>query len=286
MDRLPLQRAGQINFWRHLSQLERDALARIGTERPVEAGEVVPVREERGITIVTTGSWIRLQAGRARASRSVIDLAAPGDLVSALHPTDPAGPPWLGEMAEIYGIVLTRGTILDVAQDMIPIVFGDLPHIQALIRTIQADQLHFARQLQAVRRLKIDVRLSRLLLGLLYRFGERPMAKRNVLAAPLSQADLAAWTGSSETSVGRILKKWRCDGLVRSGYSWISVEDRKGLRDIANSSAVPYARFPAPGRRRMTAGPSTSVQVAAGLDLTTDLPPGLHARDRTDRYRG
>jgi CRP-like cAMP-binding protein len=291
MDRLPPQRAGQVNFWRHLPKLERDALTRVGTERSVEAGEAVPVRDEPGITVVTAGAWIRLQAGSARASRSIIDLAAPGDLVSALHPTDPAGPQWLGEMADIHGAVLARGRILDVAQEMIPIVLGDLPHIQNLIRTIQAEQLHFARQLQAVRRLKIDVRLSRLLLSLLHRFGERPVANRNVLAPPLSQADLAAWVGASETSIGRILRQWRDDGLVRSGYSWVSIEDRKSLRDLANSSAVPYARYPAPGRRRMTSGSAASAQRRitprmAGLDLAGDLPPGLHAPERAEGYRG
>ncbi|MGW3350766.1 Crp/Fnr family transcriptional regulator [Nonomuraea rubra] len=288
MDRLPPQRAGQANFWRHLSKLERDALTRVGTERSVEAGEAVPVRDEPGITVVTAGAWIRLQAGSARASRSIIDLAAPGDLVSALHPTDPTGPQWLGEMADIHGVVLARGRILDVAQEMIPIVLGDLPHIRHLIRTIQAEQLHFARQLQAVRRLKADMRLSRLLLSLLYRFGERPMAGRNVLAPPLSQADLAAWIGAGETSIGRILRQWRGDGIVSSGYSWISIEDRKTLRDLANSAAVPYARYPAPGKGRSVSGSAASAQPrrVAGGDLAADLPPGMHARERADGFRG
>lgn len=290
MDPLPPQRPGQVSFWRRLSELERQALKRVGTQRSVFAGDTVAVHDEPGITVIMADSWVRLQAGNARTSRSVIDMAAPGDLVSALHSTHPASPEWLGEMADIHGVALRRGTLLDVTGDMIPIVLGDLPHISALIRRIQNDQLHFISQMQAVRRLTMDTRLARLLLNLLHRFGEQSVGGRNVLAPRLSQADLAAWIGVSETSIGRILRQWCGDGLVSTGYSSISIADPKALRGIANSAAMPYARFPTTRKRREPVGSGRAQagappRVAAGVDLVTDLPPGIQVQDRKGRSR-
>ncbi|MEV0163702.1 helix-turn-helix domain-containing protein [Nonomuraea fuscirosea] len=276
MRRLPPRRPGRTNFWDHLSELERRTLVQVGVARRVHVNETLPVRDGPGIAIVTEGAWVRLQAGNARTSRSVIDLAAPGDLISALHPTDPANPQWPEEATDIYGVVLARGVILDVAQEMIPIILGDLPYIPTLIRRIQNDQLHFAWQLQAGRRLKIDIRLARLLLGLLHRFGEKPVGQHNVLMPPLSQGDLAAWIGASETSVGRVLKRWRCEGLVRTGYSTVAITDHKVLRAIADSPTMPYAKLP-----------TTVGEMAAGylnlgrtrsVPVPADLPPGLHVR--------
>ncbi|MFC4114181.1 Crp/Fnr family transcriptional regulator [Nonomuraea zeae] len=278
---LPPRRAGQLNFWSRLSDVERRALMRMGTERPVFTGDTLIAPCGPSMTILLAGCWVRLQAGSVPTSRCVIDMAAPGDLVNALCATTPESPQWLGQMAEIFGVVLTKGKVLEISGGVVQIVLGDLPNILNLIEHLQNDQLHFTRQMHASSRLDVGTRLARLLLNLLYRFGERPVAGRNLLAPPLSQADLAAWVGASETSVGRVLRGWRADGLIHVGYSSLAILDPKAIRDLANSPDMPFARFPATRDRRRAGGlpgaadGAARPRVAAGLDLDADLPPGL-----------
>jgi CRP-like cAMP-binding protein len=232
------------------------------------------------MTILTAGCWVRLQMGNVPTTRKVIDLAAPGDLVNALHTTNSRSPHWLGEMSQIDAIVLTKGRVLEVTHELAPIVLGDMPNILGLIQQVQGEQQHFSSQVHSAARLDIETRLARLLLALLYRFGERQASGRNILAPPLSQADLAAWIGASETSIWRTLGHWRRNGLVQVGYSTLAILNPKEVRRIANSPDMPFTAFPTtrnqahdhfPGMAE-TAAKST---IVAGLNLDTDLPPGL-----------
>ncbi|WP_345561101.1 Crp/Fnr family transcriptional regulator [Nonomuraea rosea] len=288
---LPPRRAGQLNFWSRLSDVERRALTRMGAERHVFTGDTLTAPGGPAMTILLDGCWVRLQAGSVPTSRCVIDMAAPGDLVNALHATTPESPQWLGQMADIFGVVLTKGKILEISGAVIQIVLGDLPNILNLVEQLQNDQLHFTRQMHASNRLDLGTRLARLLLNVLYRFGERPVGGRNLLAPPLSQADLAAWIGASETSVGRVLRGWRAAGLIHVGYSSLAILDPRAIRDLANSPDMPFTRFPATRDRRQAGGPLSGIgggtadgaarpRAAAGLDLDAYLPPGLRPGGR------
>ncbi|GAA2268384.1 hypothetical protein GCM10010149_06440 [Nonomuraea roseoviolacea subsp. roseoviolacea] len=280
MEPLPLRGAGQLNFWNRLSPLEREALERLGSRRRVYAGDTLAVPEGCSMTVLMSGCWIRLQTGRSAAARGIIDIAGPGDLCSAIHATHPDAPHWLGELTGIERRVLSRGHILEVAGEIVPVVLGDLPNVTRLIGVLQSEHLHFVVQLRAAARLDVEVRLARLLLHLLYRFGERALKHRNALAPPLSQADLAAWVGASDSSVARVLGHWRRDGLVDTGYSSLSILNPRRMRDIANTPDMPFARFPATRERRRR-GDSRVLEDAAlprttaGLDLINDLPPGI-----------
>jgi CRP-like cAMP-binding protein len=280
MDALPPRRAGRLNFWRSLSPLERQALTHVGTQRHVFKGDHLPAQPKPGMTILTAGCWVRLQVGNVPTTRKVIDLAAPGDLINALHTTNSRTPHWLGEMSQVDAIVLTKGRVLEVAHELVPIVLGDLPNIRGLIQQVQGEQQHFSSQIHSAARLDIDTRLARLLLALLYRFGERQSGGRNLLAPPLSQADLAAWIGASESSIWRALGRWRRNGVIHTGYSTLAILNPKEVRRIANSPDMPYQAFPATRNQRHdhfpgTAETAANSMIVAGLNLDTDLPPGL-----------
>ncbi|MCK2219625.1 helix-turn-helix domain-containing protein [Actinomadura sp. ATCC 31491] len=218
-------------------------------------GDRLPVRPDPGLTVLTAGCWVRLQTGTAPTTRRVIDLAAPGDLAHVLHRD---------------AVVLTRGRVLHVASELVPIALSNMPGVSRLVQHLQAERQRFADHLHAAGRLDIDVRLARLLLALLHRFGERRCGGLNVLAPPLSQADLAAWIGASESSVWRALCRWRRDGLVHTGYSTLALLNAKEIRKVADSPALPYTGIDA-----SAAGSPPARRVTAGLDLDADLPPGL-----------
>lgn len=280
MEQLPLRRAGQRGFWGQLGDQEREILQRLGARRRVYAGDSLPASSGPSMTILMADCWIRLQAGRTQARRSIIDIIPPGGLCSALHATHPDSPHWLGDIAEINRYVFSRGEILELTGEIVPALLGDLPNLAGVIRTLQSEQLYFAQQLRVAARLDVEVRLARLLLHLLYRFGEREVKGRNVLAPPVPQTDLAAWAAASETSVARVLGRWRRQGLIYTGYSSLAILDPKRIRDIANAPDVPFSRFPSTRDRRKLvnrdAANSLRPEVAPLLDLAAKLPPGVH----------
>ncbi|MEV4800146.1 helix-turn-helix domain-containing protein [Nonomuraea sp. NPDC049421] len=239
-------------------------------------GDRLTARPRQGITVLTAGCWILLQVGSASTTRQVVDVAAPGDLVDSSYV-----PYQYRETPHVEGIVLTKGRVLHIAPELVPIAMHDMPGIRTLIHQVQGEKQHFDDQVRAAVRLDIETRLARLLLALLHRFGERQAGGRNVLAPSLSHADLAAWIGVSESSVWRTLRRWRRDGVIGTGYSTLAILNPKEMQKLADSPDMPYAAYPAAARnKRYDGSPGTTGAVVAsglgvGVRVSTDLPPGL-----------
>lgn len=280
------QQANQLNFWNELSQLERSALKRTGNSRVVYNGDLLFQGSSAGLTIPLRGCWIRLQTRGNTTHRTVVDMAGPGNLASPLHALDPDCPLWLGQVGETQGVAIGRGHILEIPEDVIPVLLHDLPNVRWLVMRLVNAHLHLAIQMHASSRLDVRTRLARLLLYLRCRFGERQVGNRGsiALAPPLSQPDLAAWVGASEASVARVFKQWRLAELIRTSRSSISVLNVRGLRAEADSPDMPFSRPPVAGRSSIRSSAAAvadamrNASTSEELTLNTDMPPGLEGR--------
>ncbi|MFF0250798.1 Crp/Fnr family transcriptional regulator [Streptosporangium sandarakinum] len=228
-----LRPAGQITFWAGLTPLERRLLLRRGLPRTVYRGDVILSGQQPNFTILRSSCWARLQMGNSSASRVVLDIAGPGDLLSALHTVDPVGPIWLGK-TETIGVVLRRGRIVEIPREEIREILHKLPSIREHLIHRLSVQSHITARMHAVSRHSVEPRLAFLLVSLLYRYGEQRRGRSGAaLAVPLSQPDLAGWIGASPASVARILQQWRSDGLVRTGHTTVTIVDVKRMIALA-----------------------------------------------------
>lgn len=76
-------------------------------------------------------------------------------------------------------------------------------------------------------------RLARVLLELADRYGERTSAG-TVIHCPLTQTELATLVGAAEPTVQRVLRQFRSDGVVATGYRETRVLDMAALRQRAS----------------------------------------------------
>ncbi|MGW3353752.1 Crp/Fnr family transcriptional regulator [Nonomuraea rubra] len=208
------------------------------TIAPVYRGEIILSGQQPNLMVLRSDCWVRLQTGNSDSWRVVLDIAGPGDLLSAIHAVNPASPVWLGK-SEIVGVVLKRGHLLVVPQEKIRETINKLPALREHVIHRLSMQFHIAARMHAISRLGVEPRLAFLLVSLLYRYGEqRRLVSGAALAPPLSQPDLAAWIGASPASVARVLQQWRSDGLIRTGHSTVTLVDVKGMITLATVSTA------------------------------------------------
>ena len=99
------------------------------------------------------------------------------------------------------------------------------------------------------------------------------------ITLPLSQEELAGWTGSSREAVTKALRTLRELGWIETGRREISVRDREALRRFARPCAI--VRLPVLDPSRLSS-PSGHAALAAHRGLA---PPDADAGDRRPRLR-
>ncbi|MCG5220428.1 Crp/Fnr family transcriptional regulator [Streptosporangium sp. KLBMP 9127] len=238
----------RYKFWQQLSLEGRTALRKAGVEVTTYRGDDLFSAKDPKLVIPLSDSWVRLEIESGPDKHTVLDIAGPGDLVNALHAVEPIGPPWLGEAGIPRGITIQKGRALIIPTKAISEILKRDELREAIIRAI-GTQLHMAQQLHAATgSLDVRPRLARILLIMLYRFGERKaIGKEYILAPPLSQDTLASWAAASPTSVARVFRQWRTANLVKTSYASVSILDVKRLGDETYTSDTSYWKPPAWG---------------------------------------
>jgi CRP/FNR family cyclic AMP-dependent transcriptional regulator len=104
------------------------------------------------------------------------------------------------------------------------------PRIALVILRMVAGRLRYADAQQAQFATHDVVgRVAQRLVELGERFGA-PGSEGIEIELPLSQEELAAWTGASREAVGKALQLFRSLGIVETGRRRISVLDMEALR--------------------------------------------------------
>jgi CRP/FNR family cyclic AMP-dependent transcriptional regulator len=179
------------------------------------------------------GSVIVLLAGRAKITllsssgrEVIVAVRGPGDL--------------LGELAALIDAPRSA-TVVTIEQVDALIVSGSAfaaflernPRVALVILRIVADRLLYA-EVQEVQFATHDVvgRVAHRLAELTERYGVAS-AEGIVLDVPLSQEELASWTGASREAVNKALQVLRSLHMIETGRRRLTVLDAEGLRRLA-----------------------------------------------------
>ncbi|MFD9943750.1 Crp/Fnr family transcriptional regulator [Nonomuraea sp. NPDC059023] len=194
-----------------------------------------PRRWERGTTVMTEGDtsdWVLvLTEGRVKCSSHtssgtevVLAIRGPGALI--------------GEMSSIDG--WPRSATVAALEPIEGIVVQDFPaylreHGRVAVLLMQS----VTEKLRDADRKRIEYgafdttgRVATRLIELAERYGEKTNSGVRV-ALPLSQDELAGWTGASREAVSKALRSLRDRGLIETGRRRVIIHDLEGLRKRA-----------------------------------------------------
>jgi CRP-like cAMP-binding protein len=194
-----------------------------------------PRRWERGTTVMTEGDtsdWVLvLTEGRVKVSSHtssgtevVLAVRGPGAV--------------LGEMGALEGS--PRSATVTSLEPISGIVVHDFPgFLQAHGRVAVLFMQLVISRLRDSDRKRIEYgafdttgRVATRLLELADRYGEQTSGGVRV-ALPLSQDELAGWTGASREAVSKALRTLRDRGLIETGRRRVVIHDMEGLRKRA-----------------------------------------------------
>lgn len=113
-------------------------------------------------------------------------------------------------------------------------LMGRFSDLGVRIFDLMVEHIHHAhdrlRQMSAER---VEQRLARALQHYVEKFGVEQDDKM-MIDIPLSQQDVAEFTGTTLETINRTLKRWESEGIVKRARRRIDVLDRDALAEIAN----------------------------------------------------
>ncbi|GAA3655227.1 Crp/Fnr family transcriptional regulator [Nonomuraea antimicrobica] len=192
-------------------------------------------RWERGTTVMTEGDtsdWVLvLLEGRVKCSSHtnsgtevVLAVRGPGALLGELSAID--GSPrstTVTALEPISGIVVRDFIAFLEAHGRIAVLLMRL--VSGKLRDSDRKRIEYGAY-------DTTGRVATRLLELADRFGEHTTSGVRV-ALPLSQDELAGWTGASREAVSKALRTLRDRGLIETGRRRVVIHDLEGLRKRA-----------------------------------------------------
>ncbi len=200
-------------------------------------------RFQRGATLMhqgeAPGRVLVIEAGRAKVTsvtddgrEIVLAFAGPGDL--------------LGELSALSGSAraatvraLEPLAALAVARDDFEAFLEANPRVALVILRVVIARLHDAdRQQIEFAAYQTVTRVARRLVDLAQRYGEQTGAAIRI-TLPISQEELAGWTGASREAITKALHDLRAIGLIETHRRHITVLDAERLGQMAG--LAPYS---------------------------------------------
>ena len=201
----------------------RDVLATM-VDRALAAGQTLVRHGDTGASFaVLLAGRFKLVTRAANGRTVLLGLRGPGDLI--------------GEMAILDAAARSADVI---ALEPARVAVGDAEALRRLLRerpgVLQALCLSLARRLREADEARVELaalsghaRVAGLLLDLCDRYG-RAAAEGVRIEIPLSQEELADWTGLSRPSLARALGELRRAGLLSTGRRAITLTDPVATR--------------------------------------------------------
>ncbi|HLL67648.1 MAG TPA: Crp/Fnr family transcriptional regulator [Micromonosporaceae bacterium] len=211
-----------------LSPQEVTALARSGHHRQWDRGAVIFREADRSDWVLVLESGrVKVTGASAAGTEVVLAVRGPGALLGELTAID--GQP---RSATVTALETVTGLVIPVP------AFQTYLQAHGRVALLLMGQL--AEKLRDADRKRIEFgaydttgRVAARLVELASRFGEAtPEGLR--IAMPLSQDELAGWTGSSREAVSKALGVLRTSGCIRTGRLQVIVLDLPALRRRAH----------------------------------------------------
>lgn len=192
-------------------------------------------RLRRGSTLFVEGDEsdrvFLLLRGRAKifttdqgGREAVLAIRGPGDLLGELSAVD-------GGARSASAAALEPVELLSIPGAAFRSALAEVPGLAHVLLTVVVARLRDSDRKRAeFGGADATRRVARRILELATRYGEAQADGTVAVTLPLSQEDLAAWTGSSREAVSRAVGDLRRAGLVETGRRTVSVLDAAGLR--------------------------------------------------------
>ena len=209
-----------------------DALTELETEELRSAGRRASYGA--GVTLFhqgdDAGPVIGLLAGRAKVTslssagrEAIVAVRGPGDLVGEMAAVDAQPRSATVTTLEPVEALLVPGSAFAAFLERYPrVALVILRMVAGRLRYADAQQAEFATT-------DVVGRVSHRLVELSERFGTTEGARIEI-ELPLSQEELAAWTGASREAVSKALQLLRSLRIVETGRRHVTVLDHEALR--------------------------------------------------------
>jgi len=223
----PNEPSWQYGFMAALSATARDALLELGRTRTYATGDVVFCEGDPSeFAVVVLAGRLKVVSTSADGYDTVLAFRGPGDLIGELSLFD--GSPRSAtvsalEPAEVVLVTADRFMELMKAQPEVAPV---------LLRTVVGKLRDADRQRLEFGAYDTTGRVARRLVQLADEHGSNSSGGVRI-TLPLSQTELAGWTGSSREAVARALGLLRGKGLIATDRRSIVVLDLESLRSLA-----------------------------------------------------
>jgi CRP/FNR family cyclic AMP-dependent transcriptional regulator len=182
--------------------------------------------DDAGSVIVLLAGRVKLTVPSSSGREVIVAVRGPGDLLGELAALVDA--PRSATVASIEPV-----DALIVAGSAFAAFLDRNPRVALVILRLVAERLLYA-DLQQAQFATHDVvgRVAHRLVELTDRFGVES-AEGIVLDVPLSQEELAGWTGASREAVNKALQVLRSLHMIQTGRRRLTVLDADGLRRLA-----------------------------------------------------
>jgi CRP/FNR family transcriptional regulator, cyclic AMP receptor protein len=219
--------AGDGPFLDLLTPMEADDLRRSGQRREFKRGEVVFHADDDSTHVLVLGAGrMKVSIGSPEGKEVVLAFSGPGDLLGEISAI--TGRP---RSATVTALEAGSGTILR-GPEFARFLERHPRLAVVLLRTVAIRLLDADRQRLEFAAYDTVGRVARRLVELSSRFGE-PDGQAVAITLPLSQEELAGWTGSSREAVAKALQTLRELDLIETRRRRIVVRDVDRLRSMA-----------------------------------------------------
>jgi len=209
-----------------LSRDERAALEACSTRRRFRRGAYLFMEGDRSDHVVALVSGqVKVSAYGTDGREAVLALRGPGELLGELASVD-AEPrsASVSAVEPVEALITPAGAFRDFLEAHPRLAVMLLQTVVGKLREANRRRVEFAT-------LDVTGRVARRLVELATRFGETVPGEDGILVRiPISQEELASWTGSSRKAVVEALRTLRARGWIATGRRQFVVRDLAALQ--------------------------------------------------------
>jgi CRP-like cAMP-binding protein len=217
-------------FLDNLDATDRTALLAVTRERTLSSGDLLFRHGESGASFAVLLAGRFKLVSRASSGRGVLlGLRGPGDLIGEIAILDHGS-----RTADVVAVESARVGV--GSADALRRIVAERPTVLlALCRNLNRRLRESDEARVELAALTGHARVAVRLVQLGLRYGE-PTERGLAIALPLSQDEIADWTGLSRPAVARALAEFRRAGLVVTGRRSLTLPDPARLRAFAETA--------------------------------------------------
>ncbi len=212
------------SFMSRLAEPEREALLRIGVRRSFAAGSVLLFQDEQDDRVILIlGGRVKVIRSNKDSHELLLAIRDPGDLLGELAFID--GSPRVATVTAlepVEALVMTAGVLREHLRSAPDVAVALLESVTARFREDSVQRMQFAA-------LDTLGRLCSRIVEMADRYG-RASADGVVVEMPISQDELANWTGASRAGVAKALQTLRELGWLETDRRVMTLRDVDSMR--------------------------------------------------------